>query len=264
MLPYPNTQEFVPPHWHKAAGGRVVNWHNEKHRARLLAKILLEQRRKRPILGQGEQATVVEIISDSIQKGEPVWHGFRVRSEAKLFRAYEIQQLASRVKRYRDEIGTHLKTHFVMGELFYRPILLGVHQAPGEVTNCFVHCGDGWEDLERAMNLPLMVPGKGPLPSTTTNEIAMDLRTLHEHVLWPSFFTDMGALVQRQSLVLIYSSSWRVLGVWALHAQGANLIDPQKMASTDFLRTVLDPMGAINDVFGAMVNLSFGRTGKSQ
>lgn len=245
---------LIAPQWLAATNGEEVDWHDDSHRLHLLASILLKQRSKHPPINSGTKVRVFEIISDNIRDNKPLWHG--LNADAKLFRQEEIDSLSQRLETKRKDIGGYLNTHFGMGELFYRPVLLGVHQSPGHEVKCYAHTSLCWEEVQHARHLPLKVRRSGQEKENLAIEIAEHLSLLHTHVLWPAFFTGMGVPKPRQSLVLIHASSWRVLGVWALHAEGADLIEPQQQKESDLLSTVLHPMAAINDVFGAMINLS--------
>lgn len=244
-------ENLIAPQWLNVTEGRRVDWQDENRRLQLLASILLEQRRKQPSIHSGTR--LVEIISDGIRDNEPLWHGLKVDPRVELFRPDEIESLQKRVRDNRRSIGSNLNTHFLIGRLFHRPVLLGVHQRKDRNITCYVHAGHCWEILEVAQHLPLKVRTDGQSLTDAAREIAEHLRVLHSRVLWPAFFTNMGDPVERQSLVLIHASSWRVLGVWALHSEGANLLEPHLMAAADVVRTVLHPMATLNDVFGAMV-----------
>src|SRR5688572_13748613 len=114
-----NTEWFAP-HWLEATSGENVDWLNDELRVKLLANILLHQRRSCPRYSPGTDVTSVEVISDGINRAEPRWHGLNTRCE--IFHGAEYDSLKTRVREYRERIGTHYATHYRIAELFYRPV----------------------------------------------------------------------------------------------------------------------------------------------
>lgn len=247
-------------------------WADGRKRHAALVQALVNRRKaqvntKHPVLPQytkllkgfaklRTQDRVVEIMSDGLAHGEPLWHGLLATArELRIFSENEQHDYSDDVRKRRVGLQTelNLSTHLAMGGLFAEPTLLCVGQDPKGGTQCSALCANRWIPLLECEDLPLRASPQNKAP-TNLSELRDNLAFLHEHVLWPALVGDKKPKQKYFSFVLLQSCAWHVTGVWAMHGltphfspHNADGVFELRQAT----RVIFPPIFCLNDVSSA-------------